>query len=63
MTKIHHPADKLQRRLAAERKNKFVDKKAIAAERPSKVWRKLIKEHVKERETEDELKLARLAYN
>ena len=56
MTK--HPSNKFQRKVIAEKKHKFVDEKkgTVKAQRPAKVWRKLTIEHVKERETEDELK-------
>jgi len=60
MTK--HPSNKFQRKIIAERKHKFVQEKkgTIAAERPAKVWHKLAIEHLKETETEQELRDASL---
>ena len=50
-----HPINKFQRKLIAEKKHKFVDEKKVQKDRPSKIWRKLSKECLKEQETQDEL--------
>ncbi len=55
---MNHPTNKFQRKLIEEKKHKFVnDKKgSLKAQRPTKVWKKLTIESLKERETEDDLK-------
>lgn len=66
MTKLHHPNNKLQRKLAEVKKHKLdrdakkklETEREYAQERASKVWRKLQREALKERETEDELRNA-----
>lgn len=52
MTKIKHPQSRDQR-LKVEQKHRINEAKK---ERESRVWRKLTKEHVKEKETVDELR-------
>lgn len=58
MTKVKHPSNKYQRKLIAEKKHRFVDDKKgrIQTQRPTKVWKKLKVESLKEQETLDELK-------
>lgn len=55
-----HPNNKYQRKIIAEEKHKFVDKKKgkIKAERPAKVWHKLAIEQARELEAEEELRNA-----
>lgn len=60
MNHIHHPENKQERLLIAEKKHKFVDTKKgkIKAERPAKVQRKLTLDHLKEEEILQELRNA-----
>lgn len=55
---MHHPTNKFQRKLIEEKKHLFVEKKkgTIRAERPSRVGRKIALVHLKEKETEQELR-------
>lgn len=60
MTKKHHPHDRLERikvrKKYAKPSIRFEDKKEKQEERSSKVWYKLTREELEEREYEDELR-------
>lgn len=54
MTK--HPSNKLQRRLAAYKKNKFVNEKTTKEkDKSGRVWKRLSKETIQQKEAQDDL--------
>ncbi len=55
MTRLHHPHNKFERKIAEE-KHSLENERKIKKERVSKVRRKLLLEQAKEQETDNELK-------
>lgn len=56
MNKRHHPKNRFERLFTKEELDLNVKKAATKADRASKVRRKVIKESLKEQETQDELR-------